>query len=121
MGKKRTNLMITIMIYDFIISALPYVAIGFAVAFVCVAKFAAKQKSVDEQGQDKQGMPASRGFFIASMLMYTAAFMQCVGGEISSSAVTFFCLGSCFLCFFSQSLIKERKSCDENNADEDKK
>lgn len=95
-------------IKDFVMAALPWVMLGLSVALLASNYFGKKGK--------KHGK--STAWFTASTLMYLASALTWLGSDGSSGAVTWFCLGSAYLCFGATEYNKEKQA---DNKDDEKK
>lgn len=94
------------MLHDFITSAWPWIALGIAMSILAAYVLNAKK-----QGKKQR---TSRAWLVVSMLNYSNALMSYLSdGTFSSDAVTWFCLGSMFLCIGATYLHKEKNDSEE--------
>lgn len=105
------------MIYEFFMGAYPYIIIGLSIAAIAAVygNKVKRDKEAKANGKDSSepmemnDWLKANGCFVASVAMYAAGFMQYLGNSDSSTPVTWFCLGSAFLCLGAAGLNKQNK------------
>jgi len=116
------------MIHEFCMAAYPFVFLGLALAVIAAIY---GQKKIRDREAKEAGKESSEpmkagdwfkanGWFVASMCMFAVGFMQWMGNNESSSATTFMCLGSSFLCLGAIAANKKNENNEENDNSENK-
>ena len=89
------------MLHDFITSAWPWIALGLAMAILAAYVLNAKKKGKKQK--------TSTAWLAVSLLTYSVAIMTYLSkGSLTSSAITWGCLGSMNLCLGATYLHKEK-------------
>lgn len=95
--------------------AFPYIIIGIVVAMVATlySNKAKNDKHTRESGEEKKTQTLrewlkSNGMFSVSLSMYAVSFMMWMDKGDSTSPISFFCLGSAFLCLGAAGQLKKK-------------
>ena len=94
------------MIREFFMGAYPYIIIGMILAVIAAVygtKVVRDREAKKNGNENAEPMPLgewfrTNGYYVSSVSMYVVGLMEWCGDNNSSSAITFFCLGSAFLC-----------------------